>query len=191
MKLQMTDTPYLTLTEGRVSFVFSYKKRNDRAMQGIDCMIYYLCSCAYQPGFGSPHMVQRRLLRGRIKQGQRRKLQYWPRWKLLLLKRQWRACVVGSWPWGRLQGRSSRHNRQEPELWVKNYLHLLVVIMKLNNPSAAWGPFLLTWWRHQMKTFSALMAICARNSPVTIPHTKASDAELLCFLWSAPESTVE
>ena len=26
---------------------------------------------------------------------------------------------------------------------------------------------LLTWWRHQMKTFSALLAICAGNSPVT------------------------
>ena len=24
-----------------------------------------------------------------------------------------------------------------------------------------------TWWRHQMKTFSALLAICAGNSPVT------------------------
>ena len=24
-----------------------------------------------------------------------------------------------------------------------------------------------------------------------IPHTKASDAELWCFLWSAPEKTVE
>ena len=24
----------------------------------------------------------------------------------------------------------------------------------------------LTWWRHQMETFSALLAICARNSPV-------------------------
>ena len=23
-----------------------------------------------------------------------------------------------------------------------------------------------SWWRHQMKTFSALLAICARNSPV-------------------------
>ena len=25
---------------------------------------------------------------------------------------------------------------------------------------------MLTWWRHQMETFSALLAICARNSPV-------------------------
>ena len=24
-----------------------------------------------------------------------------------------------------------------------------------------------TWWRHQMETFSALLAICAQNSPVT------------------------
>ena len=34
----------------------------------------------------------------------------------------------------------------------------------------------LPWWRHQIDTFSALLAICA----------KASDAELWCFLWSAP-----
>ena len=25
----------------------------------------------------------------------------------------------------------------------------------------------VTWWRHQMETFSALLAICAGNSPVT------------------------
>ena len=24
-----------------------------------------------------------------------------------------------------------------------------------------------TWWRHQIETFSALLAICARNLPVT------------------------
>ena len=51
----------------------------------------------------------------------------------------------------------------------------------------------LTWWRHQMETFSALLAICAGNSPVTgeFPSQKASDAELWYFLWSAPEWTVE
>ena len=45
-----------------------------------------------------------------------------------------------------------------------------------------------SWWRHQMETFSALLALCAGNSPVTgeFSRTKASDAEL-CFLWSAPE----
>ena len=40
------------------------------------------------------------------------------------------------------------------------------------------------WWRHQMETFSALLAICVGN-----PSTKASDMELWnwCFLWSLPE----
>ena len=50
--------------------------------------------------------------------------------------------------------------------------------------SEAWTKWLtfygrhFPWWRHQMETFSALLAIC---------HTKASDGELWCFLWSAPE----
>ena len=38
------------------------------------------------------------------------------------------------------------------------------------------------WWRHQMETVSALLVICPR----WIPRTKASDAGLWCFLWSAP-----
>ena len=42
-----------------------------------------------------------------------------------------------------------------------------------------------TWWRHQMETVSALLALCAGNDR-WIPLTKASDAELWCFLWSAP-----
>ena len=43
-----------------------------------------------------------------------------------------------------------------------------------------------SWWRHQMETFSALLAICAGNSPVSgeFPGgTKASDAELWCFFY--------
>ena len=49
------------------------------------------------------------------------------------------------------------------------------------------------WWRHQMETFFALLAFCAGNSPVTgeFPTKKASDAELWCFLWSAPAPTDE
>ena len=37
--------------------------------------------------------------------------------------------------------------------------------------SIAWKWYLncchVTWWRHQMKTFSTLLALCAGNSPVT------------------------
>ena len=42
-----------------------------------------------------------------------------------------------------------------------------------------------SWWRHQMETFSALLVIRAGLTGLRwIPHTKASDAELWCFLWS-------
>ena len=47
-----------------------------------------------------------------------------------------------------------------------------------------------TWWRHQMETFSALLAICAGNSPVNSPH-KGQRRGALMFLWFASESTVE
>ena len=40
-----------------------------------------------------------------------------------------------------------------------------------------------------METFSELLALCAGGR--LMPLTKASDAELLCFLWSVLEQTVE
>ena len=45
-----------------------------------------------------------------------------------------------------------------------------------------------SWWRHQMWTFSALLAICAGNSPVPVnsPH-KGQWRGALMFLWSASE----
>ena len=30
------------------------------------------------------------------------------------------------------------------------------------------GPLCATWWRHQMETFSSLLALCAGNSPVPV-----------------------
>ena len=43
------------------------------------------------------------------------------------------------------------------------------------------------------KPFSALLALCVGNPPVTggFPTQRASDAELWCLPWSAPEQTVE
>ena len=45
-----------------------------------------------------------------------------------------------------------------------------------------------SWWRHQMETFSPLLAISAGNhrSPVNSPH-KGQRRGALMFLWSAPE----
>ena len=46
--------------------------------------------------------------------------------------------------------------------------------------------FRFTWWRLQMETFPALLAICAGNSPVSIeflaqrPLTRSIDASFIC-----------
>ena len=39
-------------------------------------------------------------------------------------------------------------------------------------PFGSWQIMKHTWWRHQMETFSALLALCAGNSPVPVnsPH---------------------
>ena len=46
-----------------------------------------------------------------------------------------------------------------------------------------------SWWRHQMETFSALLAICAGNSqvPVNSPHKGQWRGALIYSLWSEPE----
>ena len=54
----------------------------------------------------------------------------------------------------------------------------LIVIWSLHN----------AWWRYQIQTSSVLLAHCEGNPPVT---TKASDADLWCFLWCSPVQTVE
>ena len=43
-----------------------------------------------------------------------------------------------------------------------------------------------SWWRHQMETFFRVTGhLCGEfTGPRWIPRTKASDAELWCFLWS-------
>ena len=49
------------------------------------------------------------------------------------------------------------------EIWVQNYRNMyelcLVTPYQLNH---------IPWWSHQMETFSALLAICAGNSPVIV-----------------------
>ena len=51
---------------------------------------------------------------------------------------------------------------------------------------------LVSWWRHQMETFSALLVFCAENSPTTgqfpaqRPVTQSFDV-----LFDLPEPTIE
>ena len=59
-----------------------------------------------------------------------------------------------------------RKNNTNP--WQPKFLWLVTpsaYIPKWNSPHLATAPN--TWWRHQMETLSALLAICAGNSPVT------------------------
>ena len=67
-------------------------------------------------------------------------------------------------------------------LWI----YLLGVI---DWPVVLQRPWLVSWWRHQMeKIFRVTGPLCGEFTGLRwIPHTKASDAELWCFLWSARE----
>ena len=54
--------------------------------------------------------------------------------------------------------------------WMRakwNFHHIWIVMEKM---LVKWAPGLQkawTWWRHQMETFSVLLALCVGNSPVT------------------------
>ena len=86
-------------------------------------------------------------------------------------------------------GKSSRYNIfaliTEPDEYVLNLIWHLPYISKKKSYAVrlhsttqqdmyCWqSPFtahqsVYSWWRHQMETFSALLALCARNSPVTV-----------------------
>ena len=45
----------------------------------------------------------------------------------------------------------------------------------------------VTWWHYKMIMFSASLAFVTGG----FPSQKANNADLWCFLWSAPEQTVE
>ena len=52
-------------------------------------------------------------------------------------------------------------------LYVRQFHQRSLLLTWLNfNPSMGKYLYPLSWWRHQMETFSALLAICAGNSPV-------------------------
>ena len=42
------------------------------------------------------------------------------------------------------------------------------------------------WWRYQMETFSALLALCAGNSPVNSPHKCQWCGSLMFFFYLRP-----
>ena len=126
-----------------------------------------------------------------------------------LLITVWRYHLIWSWEQARRFMPSNLHTEKSITDWmIMSYLWVDVIgrFLRFGNNMLLWHPTiyqnklhyaimrledyysLVSWWRHPIKTYSALLAICAGNSPVPGEFpTKASDAELWCFLWSAPE----
>ena len=57
------------------------------------------------------------------------------------------------------------------EIWIQRHTFTTNTV-QLKMLSAKWRPFCsgngTSWWRHQMETYSALLALCEGNSPATI-----------------------
>ena len=51
-------------------------------------------------------------------------------------------------------------------MWNKEWIVLKYYMVTINDSSLPRSSDNQTWWRHQMETFSAILAICAGNSPV-------------------------
>ena len=60
---------------------------------------------------------------------------------------------------------------------IKLHIHV-----NFNSYSYGESFLIIPWWRHQMETFSRCWPFVRG-----ITHTKASDAELWCFLWSTSD----
>ena len=61
----------------------------------------------------------------------------------------------------------------------------ILLCIQIHQPTTFSQYCCFSWWRHQKKTFSASLAICWRNSPVTgeFPAQMDSNAELWGFLF--------
>ena len=67
-----------------------------------------------------------------------------------------------------------------------NTMHRIVPVHPLlqwQHATACDCGIIFSRWRHQMEAFSALLALCVGNSPVTgdFPSQRTSNAELWCF----------
>ena len=66
------------------------------------------------------------------------------------------------------------------------------ISIRQNMPKTLLSIYRLPWWLHYMETFSVLLALYEGNPLVTsgFPSQRASNVELWCFLWFAPEQMV-
>ena len=76
------------------------------------------------------------------------------------------TSLTGGFVWNRWRGKRSRHSRRmrnTPFCVSGKRPMTLIHVQLLHNERFIYLP----WWRHQMESFSALLALCAGNSPIT------------------------
>ena len=115
----------------------------------------------------------------------------WTNWHFVLRREELCGrCVSKRTPYPYL---IIHHSRLE----TQGRPHELIYPHSLQKSSSSWHLYKLEtrtwhhccipWWRHQMETFSALLAICAWNSPVNgeFPAQRPVTRSFDVFLWSA------
>ena len=63
-------------------------------------------------------------------------------------------------------------SRQPSDIWLIWLIDWCVryLLVEIKKSIAQRSAVSISWWRHPIETFSALLAICAGNSPVNSPH---------------------
>ena len=92
-----------------------------------------------------------------------------------------------------MRQRKIHHDRAVPMSLICNIVLVPIVLLNLYVRQIQPGIVItwsnithLSWWRHQMETFAALLVLCAENSPVTgefpaqMPVTRGFDVSLIC-----------
>ena len=65
---------------------------------------------------------------------------------------------------------------------MMKWIYLFLFCRRTHRFPSSYHERLLSWWRHQMETFSASLAICAGNSPAQRPVTGSFMFSLIC-VW--------
>ena len=105
-------------------------------------------------------------------------------WKMAVILSRPQCAKV---PWDFVGHFGLRYLVDKSNSW-RNFIENMCIIVVITVPVSSLAPLGATWWRHQMETFSALLAICAGNSPVPgefptqRPVTRSFDIFLIC-VW--------
>ena len=119
---------------------------------------------------------------GDIELGQR-----WTRWLFVAWSHQMNQFwveITGIHPRAISQQHAQDKNLKRKILYFEYFWVVKLMVSSHIKAWTNWSTLCKTWWRHQMETFSALLAICAGNSPVPVnsPHKGQWRGALMFYL---------